>query len=296
MPRVFFGKRLKKNNFRLNSLILCGNFHKGSKLGRNMKNFAVVIPLTLFFFLMTINMVYAQTYNGEQIDSRIELELKNSEKDPNKAIALIISNTKWEGIIQDSQSDHLSKKGNGIQSFSFDCVRDGKWEAKFQKQSIKGELRVGIIQDGTLYEIKTTNDEFGEVSLGANCYHKFLGACLIATATYGSELSPQVQQLRELRDRQLLQTHSGMAFMTAFNDIYYSFSPIVADYEREHLYFKNAVKLIITPMISSLSILNYVDMDSEVGVLGYGISLILLNIGMYLGIPLVVLVGIKRCF
>ncbi len=37
-------------------------------------------------------------------------------------------------------------------------------------------------------------------------------------------------------------------------------------------------------MISSLSILNYVDMDSEDKVLGYGISLILLNIGMYVGI------------
>ncbi|MCP2505969.1 MAG: peptidylprolyl isomerase, partial [Nitrosopumilus sp.] len=39
------------------------------------------------------------------------------------------------------------------------------------------------------------------------------GGCLIATATYGSELAPQVQQLRELRDNQLLQTESGTAFM-----------------------------------------------------------------------------------
>jgi len=34
-------------------------------------------------------------------------------------------------------------------------------------------------------------------------------------------------------------------------------------------------------MISSLSILYYVNMDSEASVLEYGISLILLNVGMY---------------
>ena len=120
------------------------------------------------------------------------------------------------------------------------------------------------------------------------------GGCLIATATYGSEMSQQVQQLRELRDNQLLQTASGTVFMSTFNNVYYSFSPIIADYERENPYFKEAVKLAITPLISSLSILNHVDMDSESEVLGYGISLILLNLGMYLGVPAVVVIGIKK--
>ena len=49
-------------------------------------------------------------------------------------------------------------------------------------------------------------------------------------------------------------------------------------------------------MISSLSLLNYADMDSEVEVLGYGISLILLNVGMYVGIPAIVIVGIRKKF
>ena len=84
--------------------------------------------------------------------------------------------------------------------------------------------------------------------------------------------------------------------MTTFNDFYYSFSPIIADYERENHVFKEMVKIAITPMISSLSLLNYADMDSEVEVLGYGISLILLNVGMYLGIPAIVVIGIKRKF
>ena len=122
------------------------------------------------------------------------------------------------------------------------------------------------------------------------------GGCLIATATYGSELAPQVQLLRELRDNQLLNTESGTSFMNTFNDFYYSFSTTIADYERENPYFKETVKIVITPMISSLSILNYVDIDSEVSVLGYGISLILLNVGMYFVAPVVVIHTIRKKF
>ena len=122
------------------------------------------------------------------------------------------------------------------------------------------------------------------------------GGCLIATATFGSELSPQVQQLRELRDDKLLQTESGSLFMLGFNELYYSFSPLIADYERENPIFQEVIKVAITPMISSLSILNYVEMDSEVEVLGYGISLILLNVGMYAGVPAIVIVGIRKKF
>ena len=109
------------------------------------------------------------------------------------------------------------------------------------------------------------------------------GGCLIATATYGSELAPQVQQLRELRDNTLLNTESGSAFMSTFNNVYYSFSPTIADMERESPIFKEIVKVGLTPMISSLEIMENADSESEV--LGLGLSVIMLNIGMYLGVP-----------
>ena len=122
------------------------------------------------------------------------------------------------------------------------------------------------------------------------------GGCLIATATYGSELAPQIQQLRELRDHSLLQTKSGISFMSTFNQFYYSFSPTIADWERENPVFKEFVKITLTPLISSLSILNYVDMDSEVSVLGYGISLIMLNVGMYFVAPAIIIHTIRKRF
>jgi len=135
-------------------------------------------------------------------------------------------------------------------------------------------------QDSTI--IKSTEESTGEEG----------GGCLIATATYGSEMAPQVQQLRELRDNQLLQTESGTQFMTMFNDVYYTFSPTIADMQRENPLFKEAVKLAITPMISTLSLMENAESESEV--LGLGLSVIALNLGIYLGIPAIVIVGIKK--
>jgi peptidyl-prolyl cis-trans isomerase B (cyclophilin B) len=120
------------------------------------------------------------------------------------------------------------------------------------------------------------------------------GGCLIATAAYGSEMSPQVQLLREIRDNQLMNTESGSAFMSTFNNVYYSFSPAIADMEREHPMFKEAVKLGLTPMILSLSIME--DADSESEVLGLGLSVIALNLGMYIALPSIVIVGIRKKF
>ena len=85
-------------------------------------------------------------------------------------------------------------------------------------------------------------------------------------------MSHEVQQLREIRDNQLLNTESGTAFMSTFNDVYYSFSPVIADYERENPLFKEAVKIAITPMISSLSLMESANSESEV--LGLGLSVI----------------------
>ena len=71
--------------------------------------------------------------------------------------------------------------------------------------------------------------------------------------------------------------------MGTFNDVYYSFSPTIADMEREHPMFKESVKLVITPMISTLSLMQNAETDSEV--LGIGLSVIALNLAMYLGVP-----------
>ena len=111
------------------------------------------------------------------------------------------------------------------------------------------------------------------------------GGCLIATAAFGTEMAPQIQQLRELRDDVLLQTGTGQTFMTGFNQLYYSFSPAVADLEREHPAFRELVRVTITPLVSTLYLLNHAEINSEAEMLGYGMGVILLSLGLYVGVP-----------
>ena len=151
----------------------------------------------------------------------------------------------------------------------------------------KDGVCTAICGDGTYFEDgKCKLTETSTVSSSES------GGCLIATATYGSELAPQVQQLRELRDNQLLSTTSGTHFMNTFTSFYYSFSPIIADYERENPVFKEMVKVAITPMITSLSLMEYA--DSEESVVSIGISLILLNMMMYVGIPILAVMRFRK--
>ena len=105
----------------------------------------------------------------------------------------------------------------------------------------------------------------------------------IATAAYGSEMSPQVQLLREIRDNQLMNTEAGSAFMGTFNNAYYSFSPAIADMQRDSPILKEIVKVGLTPMLSSLAIMENANSESEV--LGLGLSVIALNLGMYIALP-----------
>jgi hypothetical protein len=118
------------------------------------------------------------------------------------------------------------------------------------------------------------------------------GGCLIATAAYGSEMAPQVQFLREIRDNKVMNTESGALFMSGFNQLYYSFSPSIADLERENPAFKEMVKIGIAPMLSSLSIMSAADSEQEI--LGYGIGVILMNVGMYFVAPVMLFFGIKK--
>ena len=165
----------------------------------------------------------------------------------------------------------FSKDQTGPTVIKFENIRNTGQETEFALVVVEGTVGKEVVEEAVVEEVVATQEsEEG-------------GGCLIATATYGSELAPQVQLLREIRDNQLMNTESGKSFISGFNDLYYTFSPTIADMERENPVFKEIVKAGLTPMLSTLAIMENANSESEV--LGLGLSVIALNLGMYIGLP-----------
>ena len=233
----------------------------------------------------------AVTIQTQSIEQTVQSKL--NEKIPDgQAKLLIFSDTEWAGAFQSSNIEFTKISGQKDDSIIFECNsnlgRQSLFGAKIQKLTQDGYLELFVIQNQKIISQGSTETNFGEVYITDNCLSNSAptpqgGGCLIATATYGSEFAPQVQQLREIRDNKLMNTESGSAFMSGFNELYYTFSPTIADMERESPMFKEAVKLGLTPMLSTLAIMENAESESEV--LGLGLSVIALNLGMYIGLP-----------
>ena len=188
-------------------------------------------------------------------------------------------------IMQNNEEIHRvsdnAAVGGDFEKFTFSEDQTGPTVIKFENIRNTGQETefALIVVDKTFGEKKVVE----ETVVATQESTEEGGGCLIATAAYGSELAPQVQMLREIRDNQLMNTESGKSFMATFNDIYYSFSPTIADMERESPVFKEIVKAGLTPMLSTLAIMENAETESEV--LGLGLSVIALNLGMYIGLP-----------
>jgi len=93
-----------------------------------------------------------------------------------------------------------------------------------------------------------TSNNNAEVKTLINCAK----GCFIATAAYGSPLAPQVQHLRTFRDRFLMPYSLGHWFV----DLYYRYSPPLAEALRQHDDLRAVVRTGLRPLISAVKFAN----------------------------------------
>jgi len=208
----------------------------------------------------------------------------------------------YEAFAQYSKSSQDSSEDNVISDVEEETVETAS-EIKEDTNEITSDMKESTQElasepenpvDETIDDVETVADERPKVNVNVGDNAES-GGCLIATAAYGTELAPQVQFLREIRDNTVMSTTSGAAFMTGFNQLYYLFSPTVADLERKNPMFQETVRAFITPMVSTLSIMTLADDGSEEEVLGLGLSVIALNLGMYIAVPALIGFKVYRC-
>lgn len=139
-------------------------------------------------------------------------------------------------------------------------------------------------------ELRETNLQFTPSANGSP-------QCVIATATYGSEISPEVQFLREFRDQDIMDTMAGREFMTVFHAWYYSFSPNIATVIADNQMMQSVFKVILYPLIGilHLSAATYgmFNFNSEIAVVMAGFMASAL-IGVVYFSPIGVLVSLRK--
>jgi len=214
--------------------------------------------------------------------------------------------TKLNFLIKSNSKENLEAKASDASKAIVDAgTETGELVVEAGKEAGKVIVDVGgkAVEKGTIVgeTVAEKSTETGKIiaeksAEGIEEIKEKGGGCLIATAAYGTELAPQVQFLREVRDNTVMSTSAGAAFMTGFNQMYYSFSPSVADWERESPFFQEAVRVFITPMISSLSIMTLAEDGNEAQVLVLGSSVIILNLGMYVVAPALIGFSVQRHF
>jgi hypothetical protein len=161
-----------------------------------------------------------------------------------------------------------------------------------EKLQTYGAVRYSLIADSDQYMSDTI-----VVETSGSGGNQSQSGCLIATAAFGSELAPQVQQLRLFRDGIVLKTSAGSSFMSVFNAWYYSFSPSIADYERQVPWLQSAVRILIYPLLGilalSTSVYESLALSSELGIVSAGITVSAL-VGLLYFAPVGVALGIAN--
>ncbi|MGH9999314.1 MAG: CFI-box-CTERM domain-containing protein [Nitrosopumilaceae archaeon] len=218
------------------------------------------ILLTLVLLTLVIFPAYAQEQSEQQVvltdKGTLQVGLSTIPANPQPReqtkfkIDFINKNTK---TVQEhiDYSITVTKKDTQVFGIPLTHTAIGSVTIPYEFQEA-GEYKVSVDVQGIVFQPIPTETTSFTISVGKESQPK--NGCLIATAAFGSELAPQVQFLREYRDNTIMSTTIGSSFINAFNTVYYTFSPTVADVERNNPILQEFVRDGITPLLGILEI------------------------------------------
>jgi hypothetical protein len=197
---------------------------------------------------------------------------------------------------------------NALKDYWFSLFANGEattdTDGEISFQGLAGIYEVTIQKEG--YE--STEENIHAVKGEENVFTFTLEAipteeeptCIIATATYGSELAPEVRFLRGFRDNIVLSTFAGSQFMRVFNDWYYSFSLSVASFIAQQPVAKAIMKVALYPLIGTLHLSSMAYsaffFSPELGVVIAGLVASSLIGIVYFTLPATILLAIVKRF
>ena len=138
--------------------------------------------------------------------------------------------------------------GETSKTFSITILNDELFEIKEGFTINLKNISIGAsLNAPTTTEVSIENDDKQIVSSTppSTPVNSDGGNCFIATAAYGSYLSPDVSVLRKFRDEYLLTNYLGSKFV----EYYYQTSPPVADYIRQHELLRSLTRALLTPLV-----------------------------------------------
>ena len=218
------------------------------------------ILLTFVLITLIIFPAYAQEQSEQQVvltdKGTLEVGLSTIPAYPQPGeqtkfkIDFINKNTK---VVQEhiDYSITVTKENNQVFGIPLTHTAIGSVTIPYEFQDV-GKYKVSVDVQGIVFQPIPTETASFTISVGKESQPK--NGCLIATAAFGSELAPQVQFLREYRDNTIMSTSVGSSFINAFNAVYYTFSPTVADVERNNPILQEFVKAGVTPLLGILQI------------------------------------------
>jgi len=235
------------------------------------------ILLTLILLTLIIFPVYAQEQSEQQIaltdKGTLQVGLSTipaqplPEEQTKLKIDFINKNTK---TVQEHIDYSITVAKDNTQIFGIPLTHTaiGSVTIPYEFQE-SGEYRISVDVQGILFQPIPTETASFAITVGKT---QPKNGCLIATAAFGSDLAPQVQFLREYRDNTIMSTSAGSSFINAFNAVYYTFSPTVADIERDNPILQQFVRDGITPLLGILQIVKLSSVgDNATSVLTSGI-------------------------